>query len=428
MRWAREAVAELDDSLALIAEVAVQAYRDGGREPIRFAGADGTSAAGGLRAQASVGPWVLVVNPAFDSRWEDDPAFTGYRGGAVTGRVVEAYVGLTGTRGDLVLGRMARNWGAASDRGLMLSDIAAPGDQLAGSLRLGRFELTSVAQRLDDRDTLAAVRFERWLMAHRLTMRLGEGSWLALTETGVYGGYGSGFDLAMHAPLNLALLSQFNEGQNLNTLLGADAAIRLPGNSRLELSAFIDDIQVDDDSAASADRPTSYGFAAGIVVPLRALPVHADLRYTRVSSLAYRNSFDPHLVYSIRDIGIGRNAADFDETRLRLSWKPAARVDVLAELMYLRQGSYDFRQPFPTDSALATPGQGFLVEPVGHARMARVSAITEMTNGLLLRGDLGVVRTLAGETETIAVVELSWRFDLLRRRPGHPMRALVSSL
>ena len=424
VRWAAEAVAALADSVQAIVEAGVSAYRDGGSEPIRFAGASGVSTALGVRLQAGTGPWVVVVNPAFDERWRDDPTFTGYRGGPVTGRMVEAYLAVSGRTGELAFGRMARNWGPASIDGFQLSSLAAPGDQLAGTLRFGRFAITSVAQRLDDRDTLASVRYHRFFVAHRLTMRLGAGSWVALTETGVYGGYGSGFDLAMHAPLNLALLSQYNEGQNLNTLLGAEAAIRLPSRMRLELSGFLDDIQVDD-SVLTDSRPTSYGLSAGLIVPLAELPLHLDLRYARVSSLAYRNSFDTQLVYSVRDIGIGRNASDFDEARLRLSWKASPPTDVFAEAVYLRQGSYDFRQPFPSDSVLALPGKGFLVAPVAHAVMARVSGVSEWSNGLSVAGSLGVLRTLAGATRPVATLTVRMRFDARRMRTGGAFPALA---
>lgn len=422
-RWARDAVAALDDTTALVAEAGLSAYRDGGSEPMRAAGASGIALGGGLRAQIGGRNWVAVANPAFDDRWRDDPTYTGYRGGPVTGRLIEGYLALTGAVGDVSFGRMARNWGPASVAGLQLSSIAAAGDQIAGALRYGRFELLAIAQRLDDRDTLAAVRYQRWFVGHRLVMRLGEASWLALSETGVYGGPGAGFDPAMHLPVGLALLNEINDGRDFNALLGADAAIRLPGRARLELAGFIDDIQVDD-SALTDERPASYGLSAGVVLPLGRLPLHLDVRYTRIASLAYRNSFEPHLLYGVKDIGIGRNAADFDESRVRLSWKPAARLDVLAEVTYLRQGSYDFRQPFPPDSVLAQPGQGFLVAPVRHASMGRVAGIAELANGLGLRGELGVVRTLTGSSRGIASAAVSFCLNALTRRGCNGFTAL----
>ena len=416
VRWAANALDDFSDSLTLDVEGGLSAYRHAGRDFVREAGERGIGPALGVRGQLATGPWTLVVNPAFNERWRDDPEFTGYRGGPVTGRMIEAYASLGGRAGWLVLGRMARNWGPASLDGLLLSAIAAPGDQLAGSLRFGRLSLTSIAQRLDDRDTLATVPVQRWFLAHRLAIRLGEGSWLALTETGVYGGRGAGFDLAMHAPLNLALLSQFNEGQNLNTLLGADAAVRLPGRARLEASGFLDDIQVND-SALTDHRPTAYGLTIGLAVPVPHTPLHADLRYLRVSSLAYRNSFNPDLIYAVRDVGIGQDAADFDVLRLRLGWKPALELEVFGEVLQLRQGSADFRQPFPSDSVLALPGQGFLVAPVRHATLARVAGVADF-RGIGIGGTLGVLRALGGGTTGVASIDIRLRLDALHRRAG----------
>ncbi len=423
VRWAADAIHAAADSQLVVIEVAASAYRHGGRDPYRAAGPSGAALAGGIRAYVVRGPLLATLSPAVDNSLRDDPSFTGYRGSEVVGRMQEAYVAVVGADADLSIGRMARNWGPLAFEGLLLSPSAYSGDQLAGSLRAGRFELTSLAQRLDDRDTLAAVPYRRWFLAHRLTVRLGRHAWLSAYETGVYGGPGQGFDPAMHAPLNLALLSQFNEGQNLNAMLGADLSLPVPGRGRFDLSAFLDDIQVDD-SALTDQRPTSYGLTVAWVFPVAASPIHLTVGYTRVSSLAYRNSFDPQLIYAIRDVGMGRNASDYDQALLRVAWRSSPWWEVAAEVSHLRQGNYDFRQPFPDDSTLARPGQGFLVSPVRRATGGRIAFLGEVRPGVEARVELVGVRTLAGVTEGSARAGLRLRYDVLARRPGGSLPAL----
>lgn len=422
LRWVADEIGARDSSI-VVAEMAVQAFANGRRESFRWSDSGAVVPAVAVRVELARGPIVAVINPALDNRLKHDPEWGGYTARTFAGRLQEAYVAAMGRYGELHVGRTARNWGPAPFQGVMLSPSAYASDEIAATVRLGRFALTSIAQRLDDADTTATVVHQRWLAAHRLSVDVGRGGWVALSETAVYGGYGQGFDPVMHAPLGLALLAQYNEGRQMNSMVGADALVPLGRGLRLGLALMLDDIQVHDE-VLTDDRPSSYA-ATATLSWAAAAPLHAVVGYTRVSALAYRNSFEPYSVYTNRNVGLARNFADYDQLLLRVEARPRATLRTALDLTVIRQGAGDFRQPFPPDSVLAQPGQGFLTEPVHTLPGARASLEWWGRGALRVQGQLGVVKDLGGAWQPIASVALGVRADLLHGRLGGPVGAVA---
>lgn len=419
--WRRVAaeLARTADTALVAGELVIAGYEHGGRDSFRPAGRGRVRPAGGLWASLTSGPVVAVFNPAFESRLYDDPEFTGETATEVAGRVQSAYLALSGARGDLLFGRLARQWGPDRFEGLQLSPSAYAMDGLAGAVRLGRFELTAVAMQLDA-DSIAsgtaATPFNRYFFAHRLDIRLGRNVWLGLVESGVYGGRGKGWDPALHAPLNLAIVSSFNEDQYVNVLLGADLAAGLGRLGRIELSGYLDDVQTDD-TALTDERPASYGATALWRWALPAAPVQLTLGYTRVAALSYRNS-EPALAYLARGVGLARNASDYDQWRLLAEARPADRLDLGLEVHRLRQGAGDLHDPMPADSVLAQPGQGFLVAPVRTVTGVRLTAAWRPREGLELAGEVGTTGRVGAGAAAIASFAVRLGADLWHRRLG----------
>lgn len=426
-RWLRDELGAAGDSTVVVAELGAGTWRDGRRESFRAGGSSGSGLSGGIWLHLVRGPLVVVLNPGFDERLKDDPEYTGKIDRFVTGRLQTGYLAVTGRVGDLVAGRMARSWGPSLFPGLQLSPSAYATDQLAGTVRLGRFELTTLAQRLDDVvDTTLpppVTPVNRWFLAHRLTFNAGHRAWLALSETGVYGGPGRGFEPAFHMPLNLALLTEFNERRQVNLLWGLEGHLRPVRGMALDAQAVIDDIQIHDQQLGD-QRPMSGGLTIQASGALPAAPVHATVGYTRVWSLTYRNSFAPYEAYAVSGIGIARNFSDYDQALLRLETRPFVTLHVALDVSYLRQGSGDFRQPFPPDSVLAQPGQGFLVAPVERAGAWRVSATWDGPAGFRLSGQFGRDANVSGPPRTIASIGAAARFDVFTRRSGSPWPAV----
>ncbi|HWO88537.1 MAG TPA: hypothetical protein VNL98_05245 [Gemmatimonadales bacterium] len=372
---------------------------------------------------------MAVAAPAFDNRLKDDPEYTGYTPRVISGRMQEAYLHLGGSQGDVHWGRYARQWGPALFDGLLISPTAYSTETIGATLRVWRLRLESFTGRLSDSDSLAAVPVQRWLIAHRLAADLGRGVWLALVETGVYGGRGAGFDPVLSAPFNLALLSDFNDspgGTGFNGFLGADLSVPLSRSVRVEAGGFLDDIQVDDDTLTDR-RPASYGLSVSATRSFARAPLLISLGYTRVSALAYRNSFNPELRWAQRDVGLGRNFSDYDQVLLRAEWRPAQTWSTVLDLSYIRQGAGDFRQIFPPDSVLAQPGQGFLIRPVHRMPGVRITVVGAPRPGVEIGAELGATRDGAGRSELVAGVRLNLRADLLRQRWGAALPALLPS-
>jgi hypothetical protein len=425
--WLREALNAAADSTSVVAEVALRAYTNGRRESFRASDSGGVRPAAGLRVGLTRGPIVVVLNPAIDNRLKDDPEYTGYTKRFIAGRMQEAYVAAMGNVASVYYGRFARNWGPALWDGLLVSPAPYATEAFGGALRIGRFEIHSFTARLNDVDTSGAVPLQRWFVAHRLSMDLGRGSWLALVETALYGGPGQGFDPVLSAPLNSTLLSDFNDNQGrigVNAQWGADAVVPLWRGVRVAASGFLDDVQVDRDTTLTSRRPTSYGLSVVVTAAMRAAPIHLSAGYTRVSSLAYRNSFDPFLEYSLKRVGLGRNFSDYDQMMFRGAWRWSPAWSATLDVSYLRQGAGDFRLPFPADSALAGGGMGFLMKPVRTTAGMRVTLEGEWRPGLVVQGELGAVETPPGDTRAIAAVGLRLRIDLMHQRLGGSIPAV----
>jgi hypothetical protein len=428
LEWLHQALEAAGDSTSVVAELAVRGYTNGRRETFRFSDSGGVGPAVGFRVGLTRGPFVVVLNPAIDNRLKDDPEYTGYTKRFIAGRMQEAYVAAMGNVASVYYGRFARNWGPPLWDGLLVSPAPYATEALGGALRIGRFELHSFTARLNDVDTSGVVSLQRWFVAHRLSMDLGRGAWLALVETALYGGPGQGFDPVLSAPLNSTLLSDFNDNQGrigVNAQWGADAVVPLWRGARVAASGFLDDIQVDRDTTLTSRRPTSYGLSVVVTAAMRTAPIHISAGYTRVSSLAYRNSFDPFLEYSQKRVGLGRNFSDYDQVMLRGAWRWSPAWSATLDVSYLRQGAGDFRLPFPSDSALAGGGMGFLMKPVRTAAGMRVTLEGELRPGLVVQGELGAVEMPRGDTRAIAAVGLRLRADLMRRRLGGSIPAVL---
>jgi hypothetical protein len=137
---------------------------------------------------------------------------------------------------------------------------------------------------------------------------------------------------------------------------------------------LIDDIQIDKGGGATSgnNEPASYGFTLGAQTGLG--PAAWTLFYTRVANLTYRTPSPPEAVMR-RGVGLGRNFSDYDQLTLRGSLLTGPDVLLAPELTLLRQGTGDFRLPYPTVAAYDTTPtflDGVVMRTVRLALAARV--------------------------------------------------------
>lgn len=386
--------ADTSGAVAITAAIAARATaRTGTRdEPLLADDEAGAYPGGQLRVAAVAGPVVVGARYVLDQAWTDDPDYPGYVDGGVAGRVEEGYVAGQWRYGELLFGRLARSWGPPRHDGLLIGP-AAPYDHLAGRVGVEALNLSLLVARLDDEFTAGEPLLNRWLVAHRVAGRW-RGVEAALAETYVYAGAGRGLEPSIVNPLAPVLLTNYNEAEGGNVGFTADVAFRSRLGT-LAVQALVDDYQFER-GAATTEEAASYG----VTTSAEGLPLWGAQRwfasYTRVSSLAYRTpaAGEDH---AIRGVGLGRPFADYDEARLGLDlallpWAPVRLYGATR-----RQGSGDFRAPFPPVEDYATT-PGFLIGAVSRTTRVGIESAGRL-DGLAWALDVGYNRvTGAGRT------------------------------
>jgi hypothetical protein len=110
----------------------------------------------------------------------------------------------------------------------------------------------------------------------------------------------------------LGLVQQYDQNSQANNLLGFDVTTRIK-RTQLFGSVLLDDIQVDQSNAAD-NEPPSYGFTLGAQGGIARIGWTAF--YTQVTNLTYRTP-NPAEAVMRRNVGLGRNFADYDQLTLR---------------------------------------------------------------------------------------------------------------
>ncbi|HEX4627143.1 MAG TPA: hypothetical protein VH137_00010, partial [Gemmatimonadales bacterium] len=207
-----------------------------------------------------VTPHVIVVtHPQLDTRLKYDPDWYGKKDRAVAGRTAEAYVSAQWKLGEVIFGRLDRNWGPPGIQGLLLSDNPYGLDHFAFSVGSATIQLQAMVTQLDDRHDSSGV-VHRFMMQHRLLLT--PGRWgIALWEGAVLSGPNRAFEPWYLNALNLGILEQSNNGGNVNSFVGLDFQHR--GEVTVYGQLMLDDIQVD--RASSTDKkPPSYALTLGV--------------------------------------------------------------------------------------------------------------------------------------------------------------------
>ena len=355
-----------------------------------------------------------VARGSGDRRLRDDPEFAGKRDRAIAGRLEDAYVGAQWRYAEVSAGRMSRRWAPLGVQGLQVGDYTYSYDHLF--LRLGgeRLRLSTVVARLDDRrlgpDSLA----QRHFSAHRLAARIGSVE-LGATESIVYGGVDRAFDPALASPTNVWSIAQYAENRDVNVLYGADFAWRPRWVGLIAAQFMLDDVQIDN-CGAGCQEPPSYG----VTVSIEGVPLVADVRgfgsYVQVSNLAYR-TINPYEQYASLNVGLGLGFSDYDEARAGIDFGSLLAAPVRAYIALRRQGSGDYRAPFPPPDELPL-GPTFLGGPLVKTFRVGLSGGARLLDAVELRGDVGVnqlisaaptATTLEGRV-TVAVESARLRF------------------
>ncbi len=167
-------------------EGGARASTSGRLDPLRPIGEDGDAWPYGRGSVwVTEGPFAADVVLLADRFLADDP--DGRDPQHRIGRSETAYLSFAIPHGEVMVGRVARNWSRAGTRGLMVGDAATPYPQIGLTFRAGRFTLRSFVGELDTLQT-----YKRYLSAHRvdlawpnLVLSLGEGVLFASERPGL---------------------------------------------------------------------------------------------------------------------------------------------------------------------------------------------------------------------------------------------------
>lgn len=353
-RYAPSAARPMSDSggVEIVGAIAVGGTTQSARRSELLLADDdaGSFAAGELRLSAATGAVVAAGRYVLDQRWREDPDYTGFTSGGVTGRVEDGYVAGQWKYGELFVGRLARNWGPPPLAGLQVSDAPFTYDHLYGRLGTSRLRLETIIARLDDAPGTFEPVVQRFLSIHRLAGRW-RGLELAATETYVYSGEKRGFEPSLANPVAPVLLTHYNDDEEGNVSFAADAILRTRWGS-LGAQWMLDDFQFESGTELT-DEPPSYG----ATVTAEGLPLWGAQRwfgsYTRVSNLAYR-TVERGDAFVSRGVGLGRPFSDYDEWRGGLDLALLTSAPLRLYVAQRRQGEGDYRRPFPAIDEYAT--------------------------------------------------------------------------
>jgi hypothetical protein len=295
----------------------------------------------------------------------------------------------------LTLGRQRVFWGPQPVN-LLLASTAAPLDQFAAGYNKGRLSFNFLFARLDGSrpDAMDSLRYpddtfmdNRYLVAHRLDVRLHRRLRIGLFETSVYGGEGRAPELTYLNPLQFFQSVQLNEQLDDNTIVGVDFTL-FPGRQiGLYGQLIVDDFQVDDRSDGDKE-PDEIGIMAGVTRSGRIGTVEPDvkLEYVRITNRTYHQR-RPRNRYLYRNKLLGHPLGpDADSLSLCLSFRPGDLQVIRLEVARSRHGegsvfgiwdepwmeaTGDYNEPFPT--GVVQKALGLAVRVEGYMPFSRLT-------------------------------------------------------
>ncbi|RKX68577.1 hypothetical protein DRP53_10460 [candidate division WOR-3 bacterium] len=281
----------------------------------------------------------------------DDPSYPLPKWkGKVRGDFEEAGIALNLRPFHLLIGRMRRRWGV--ENSLILSGWNYPFDNFGF-----RFELRPILfsyfhgrlERLTGDSSLIPLYgdsiLSRYLVGHRIELRLSRRLHLGFTETCLYATPG-GIDLTYLNPLLLYYEVQWNkeawEGERVddNIVWAFDFRLDLPPTLYFQL--MLDDYQYE---PPPDSEPNEIGFIAGIKVPIGRFTISAE--YTRLNNFCY-DTQRPYLRYAYLGQPLGYyHGPDLDDLRIRGRFY---RHPLLLQITAFRhrKGEGRFNDPWPS--------------------------------------------------------------------------------
>jgi len=381
------------------------------RDPLREAGVGHATFSGGAALTLYFGPAVVFTHPYFDTRLKWDPDYYGKKDRVIAGRFAEAYGSAQWRFGELFFGSLDRNWGPRFTEGLLVSPSPYSYDQLDFRIGTAGIYFEGILTQLDDLPDTSGVANQRHFVAHRLVVRPPGNTTFALWEGTILAGPGRELEPWFANIFTLGLVQQYDQNSQANNMVGFDVTTRIK-RTQLFASVLLDDVQVDQ-SSASDQEPSSYGFTLGAQGGMGRFGWTSF--YTQVANLTYRTPNAAETVMR-RNVGLGRNFSDYDQLTLRASVIAGAGALLEPEVTLLRQGEGDFRLPYPPVAQYDSTPTLFAGVVERTLRLAIAGRTTQKGGRWVLSGDGGVhlidnYQHVSGVSKTrwVGRIALEWR-------------------
>jgi hypothetical protein len=358
-----------------------------------------------------------------------DPDYTGKKYRGLAGDIETAALFFRKNKISMTLGRSHVFWGPQRVN-LLLSETAEPFDLISASYEKGSLAFNFLFARLDGShpDEVDSLYFpdrtfidNRYLVGHRLDLKLHSRFRMGFFETILYGGEGRPPELYYLNPLQFFHGAQLNEDQDDNTILGFDFTF-LPGRkTSIYGQLIVDDFQIDNESQGDQE-PNELGFMLGLFKAGRTGSPIPDvkLEYVRLTNRTYHQR-DPRNRYLYRNRLIGHPLGpDADSTSMALRFWPGQFFFAEIEVAYRRKGEGSIYKPWDEPWELVT-GEYSEPFPTGVVEKAALAALriqgyvpfsryTRDHFFLSLAAGWGEIRNrlnIAGDTEIISWMRAS---------------------
>jgi len=374
-------------------------------------GVDIFSLAGGFRYQPSRVFGVLALFK-LDRAKALDPDYTGKKWRGLAGDLETGALYVAGGGASAVLGRQRVFWGPRPQN-LILSATAEPLDLFSVAYHRGILSFTFLTARLDqsrpdsvDYDRFPETQFNdnRYLVGHRLDVKLHRRLRVGVSETSLYGGEGRSLELYYLNPFQVFHTVQLNEQLDDNTIIGGDFVF-LPGKGFCVYGqGIVDDYQVDDRSAGDKE-PNEIALMAGVFRAGKSGTIIPDVRleYTRIANRTYHQVLPRNRYLYRNKLLTSPLGPDADSLSLDFRWWAGPRQSAELALAYSRhgegsiygpwdapwletEGSYD--EPFPSGTiqkslSIAVRVQGHVpvdLQPWGSLFVSLEAGYSDFTN------------------------------------------------
>ena len=256
-------------------------------------------------------------------------------------RTDHAYVSVGLPFGELMLGRISRNWSALGTDGLMVSDNPHPYPQLGYLFKVGRFSLQGLAGELETIDGK-----RRYLAAHRVDY-VAKSFGVSVGQSVMYATVNGGSVLRYINPMEIMFLEIHTEPSGDVPNLVLDWQLWYQTKVFIiNVEVLLDDIDVTPQNNLER-APTRYAFHFETRLPALLRRVDLSMSYRQVSSFAYHAEYGVD-DYSYLERGLGDNFSDYDLLTIGADWYTPLHGLRLGPILNLqRHGSGSFREPFP---------------------------------------------------------------------------------